>query len=356
MAFSEVKVYNYRNLKDAAIDLAARKVFLVGDNAQGKTNLLEALYLLSFGSSFRGVRDAEIARHGENEFSVIGTVTGRGDTHRVQVAFRDRVRRIELDTTVLRDRRDLIQTHPCIVFRHDDLAFVTGAPEDQRLFLDQTISLIDLSYIDALRRYRRVLRQRNESLRRGETVLLDTYDQQLIQNGGDVQRARERLVVAFAPVVQRLFESVAQHVAPLRISYRPSWTSVDQAHDQLARQRHNDVRTGTTTSGPHRDRVRFELEQQDFARVASTGQARLVSLILRTAQAKYIIDSGMVDPVLLLDDVLLELDPEKRRRLVAALPDVQQQVFTFLPGEPYDSYRDTDTLIYSVTDGSFERT
>ena len=356
MAFVQVRVYQYRNLEDQAIDLSARKVFLVGDNAQGKTNLLEALYFLSFGSSFRGVRDSELARHGQGEVSVIGTVTTGDDNHRIQVSVRDRVRRIEIDTNVLRDRRDLIQTHPCIVFRHDDLAFAAGAPESRRVFLDQTISLVDVAYIDTLRHYRRVLRQRNEALRRGETSLLDTYDEQLVESGVHVQRARERLATAIAPVVQRLFASVTGNPVPLRFSYRPNWSTAERAREELSRRRNGDLHIGTTTCGPHRDRVRFELGNREFVRVASTGQVRLLSLILRSAQATHVIDNGATDPVLLFDDVLLELDPERRRRLVASLPEVRQQIFTFLPGEPYDGYRGDDTLVYSVVDGSFQRT
>ena len=356
MAFLQVRVYHYRNLKDETIDLSARKVFLVGDNAQGKTNLLEALYFLSFGSSFRGARDSELVRHGQGEFSVIGTVVTGRNNHRIQVSCRDRVRRIEIDANVLHDRRDLIHIHPCIVFRHDDLTFAVGAPEVRRVFLDQTISLVDIAYIDILRQYRRVLRQRNEALRRGETSLLDTYDEQLVHSGVNVQRARERFVTAIAPLVQRLFATITQNAAPLQFSYRPSWVAAEQACEQLYRRRNSDLQMGTTTCGPHRDRVRFALGDQEFARIASTGQVRLLSLILRSAQATYVIDNDVTEPVLLFDDVLLELDPERRQRFVASLPQVRQQIFTFLPGEPYDGYRGDDTLVYSVTDGVFERT
>ena len=357
---------------------------MVGENGQGKSNFLESLYLLSYGASFRTRRDSELCRLGEREMAIDGVfsadtgsrsvatgstaVTGAanetgtadagadasGVAHRLEIRWQENRKKITLDGSPVQDRRDMISLMPSVVFRHDDMSFVSGPPEMQRWFVDQTLSMYQPVYIDDIRRYRGVLRNRNQAIKDGLYDLMPVYDQELAEVGLEIQRRRREVLAAFNAVFVEDFQAISGLESPLILDYRPSWRELDEPAavvEHLLGKREQEATLRTTTSGPHRDRVLFRYEGRDFLQIASTGQQRLLALILRVAQARFFASQTGRLPVLLLDDVLLELDPGRRARFVDRLPAASQRIFTFLPGEPYGAYRTAETLIYSVSDG-----
>jgi DNA replication and repair protein RecF len=254
---------------------------------------------------------------------------------------------------------------PCIVFGHDDIDLVNGPPEMQRFFFDQSLTLYDPTYLDLLRRYRRVLKSRNSALKEERNDLFDLYDAQLAQYGTELVRKRASAVETFNQTFGECFRRVSGFTEPLHIVYAPSWTlsadTEDPSHpryaeEQLIAQRDRDLRFGTTTSGPHRDRFRFILANREFTETASTGQLRLVSLVLRVSQAVFFHYATGRRPVLLLDDVLLELDQRRRERFLELLPNYEQAFFTFLPNEAYERYLHGEALVYWVEDGVIQHT
>ncbi len=369
MGIVAVRTVGFRNLADGELDLHAPEVFLVGENGQGKTNLLEAIYLLCYGSSFRTRRDDQLRRTELDAMSVAGTIdTQTASRTRIVVRLEHERKSIERDGKPVRDRKELIEVMPCIVFCHGDIAFVTGSPEMQRTFFDQTLSLYQPSYIDLLRRYRRVLKLRNSALKQQQRSMIEIYEQQLVEAGVELQRRRAALVSEFNETFSRVFRAVSGLPDELNIRYRPSWrtaslpdaphadaSSVQEVLEILAARRERDLALGTTTSGPHRDRYRYSYRQREFTEIASTGQVRLVSLILRSAQAVFFAAKTGLKPVLLLDDVLLELDTNRRERFLERLPEYEQAIYTFLPDEPFSRYEKTDTLLYRVSEGRFTR-
>ncbi len=154
----------------------------------------------------------------------------------------------------------------------------------------------------------------------------------------------------FSEVLGELFRTVFGSHEKLCLTYRASWRS-DAPHSEIRDRRDNDLRMATTTSGPHRDRFVYEFGDSLLTNTASTGQLRLVSLILRVAQAQFVRQATSSPPVLLLDDVLLELDPTRRARFMEALPDYEQAFFTFLPDEQYARFTGNSTLTYRVDGG-----
>jgi DNA replication and repair protein RecF len=350
VAFESVRLYHFRNLADATIETNSRDIFLVGENGQGKTNFLEAIYFTCYGSSFRTRRDDTLIRHGESDLAVEAAIRQGDDTRRIVIKQTGRKKSIELNGKSISDRKEIVSNVPCIVFCHDDIGFVTGAPEMQRWFMNQTLSLIDRDYLDALRLYNRVLRSRNAALRSGQHMVLDALDQQLVEAGVPIVERRRDVNSRFSQVLTRLFSTVFEGDEELRLNYRASWRSEDP-HDEMQNRRENDIRMATTTSGPHRDRFVYHFGPSILTDVASTGQLRLVSLILRVAQAQFVRDATGSLPVLLLDDVLLELDPRRRARFVEALPDYEQAFFTFLPDEQYARFRHDSTRTYRVEGG-----
>ncbi len=332
---------------------------MVGENGQGKSNFLESLYLLSYGASFRTRRDSELCRLGEREMAIDGqfspgAAADTGGAHQLEIRWQESRKKILLDGNVVQDRRDMISLMPSVVFRHDDMSFVSGPPEMQRWFVDQTLSMYQPLYIDDIRRYRAVLRNRNQAIKDGMYDLMPVYDQELATVGLEIQRRRREVIQAFNGVFSEDFQAISGLDSPLTLDYRPSWRELEdpaEVTEYLEHKRDQEAALRTTTSGPHRDRVLFRYEGRDFLQIASTGQQRLLALILRTAQARFFAGQTGRLPVLLLDDVLLELDPGRRARFVDRLPSASQRIFTFLPGEPYGAYRTAETLIYFVRDG-----
>lgn len=355
MAFTSVRVYQFRNLEPATVDTDAREVFLVGENGQGKTNLLEAVYFSCFGSSFRTRRNETLIRHGCGEMSVHSTVDIDDRRRVITIKQRGRRKEIEIDGAPVVDRKELVNMVPCIVFCHDDISFVTGGPEMQRWFVNQTLSLIEPSYLDELRQFNRVLRSRNAALKAHQIGVLDALDEQLVMSGKPIVAHRREVTTRFDRLVVSLFRSVFDETADLDLQYRPAWATANP-EDELSAKRAIDVRLGTTTGGPHRDRFVFLLNGVPLSDSGSTGQMRLVSLILRVAQSTMLANSRKRKPVLLLDDVLLELDPLRRARFVDHLPDYEQAFFTFLPDEQFSRLRGSSSTMFRVEGGILHAT
>ncbi|MCX7025238.1 MAG: DNA replication and repair protein RecF [Spirochaetes bacterium] len=351
-----LRFLSYRNIADGEVALSSRRVFLVGENGQGKSNFLDAIYLLCFGSSFRGTRDSEAVRKGGSIFSLIGNFARDGMKESVCIRFENGKKTIRSGDKPVRDRKDLVARYPTIVFCHSDFEFAHGEPERRRFFFDQTASLAHPGYIDSFRDFRRVLKTRNLALKGKRVNILDVLDEQLVTYGISLSERRQSITTEFSGVFSDNHEKVSRIGSRVSIEYRPSWKFVGdrgKALDELRRRRPDELALGTTLSGPHRDRFSFIEAARDFTTTASTGQLRLLSLLLRTAQADYCTRVTGRAPVLLLDDVLLELDPDKRSRFMETLPDHEQAIFTFLPGEPYETYLTDDALVYWVDHGRF---
>jgi DNA replication and repair protein RecF len=360
MPFESVRLSSFRNLEDGEVATSAERVFLVGENGQGKTNFLEALYYLSFGASFRGQVDGEAARRGMDSFALRGSVSsGEGELppEEIKVSWASKVKDIRRGGKPLRDRKELVELNPSIIFCHEDYSFAAGEPERRRFFFDQSAGLVSVAYIERLRDYKRVLRQRNAALKDRRVELLPLLDAQLAGIGLELREERIRLQGEFDNRFALRYEAVSLLGREIRIRYRPSWPvelDIEGVMSRLASKRAEELALGTSLSGPHRDRWAFMADGTDFTSTASTGQLRLLSLTLRLVQAEhYSATTGRL-PVLLLDDVLLELDRGKRRRFLELLPPAGQSFFTFLPGESWEEYLTDSTLVYEVRNGRFE--
>lgn len=358
MKFRSLGFHNFRNLTDSIVPTDTKHIVLVGNNGQGKTNFLEALYVLCYGSSFRALNIRDMCNHGQKEFSLSAIVEADdGSNQQILVRFGEGKREIRIDGKEIRDRRDLIYNIPCIVFSHDDIEFVRGTPESRRRFFDQTMSLYDPLFFDDLRRYRVVLKQRNAAIKEGYASLLPVYDRQLAVLGMSIQDQRRQATTEFNTIFGTLYSAVSQTENDMHISYRPSWgdcKTPDDAIEKLAKTLDRDVRMQTTASGIHRDQFIVMNNSHNFALSGSTGQMRLASLIFRIAQVQAFRQKTGKDPILLIDDVLLELDVIKRGLFLEQLGGYSQAFFTFLPEERYFSQiTDETSLTYRVEQGNF---
>lgn len=364
MPFLSLNLFNFRNLKNDKINLSNKEIFFIGENGQGKSNLLEALYYSSYGSSFRTHIESQIVKRGQENFSVSSFYKGENDeTQSIKVVYDKNKKTIEKNAKKIHDRKELINTIPCVLFSHDDMKFATGEPEFRRFFLDQSLAMYDALYIDDLRNYKKVLKSRNLILKEKNYEMLDVYDLQLVQKGIEVQKKRKSAIFQFNEIFGRLYNEVSG-IEGVSIGYFPSWKEIkeevgkrfpseNEILETLKINREKDKIMGTSLSGPHRDKIIFIKDGKQFVPTASTGQCRLISLLLRVAQAVYYTRITGIKPVLLMDDVLLELDPEKRTKLTSFLPEYDQLFCTFLPGEPYEHYQRSSTKIFSIKNGEW---
>jgi DNA replication and repair protein RecF len=358
MRFRSLGFRHFRNLEDSLVPVDYSKIILVGENGQGKTNFLEALYVLCYGSSFRALNTRELIKHGEKEFA-LSAVVETDDGYNQQISFRfcEGKREILIDGREIRDRKELIYNIPCIVFSHDDIEFIRGTPENRRRFFDQTMSLYNPIFFDDLRRYRAILKQRNAAIKENYRSLIPLYDAQIAKLGFQIQQERIKAVKDFNEIFPSLYKIVSQSKVNLHIVYRPSWgecKSVEDICKKLEKTLDRDLKLQTTGSGIHRDQFIVMQDNENFALCGSTGQLRLASLIFRIAQVNsYRLKTGK-NPVLLMDDVLLELDVTKRGLFLEQLGGYSQAFFTFLPDEHYfTGLADKDTLTYAVANGGF---
>jgi DNA replication and repair protein RecF len=353
--FNAVKTIFFRNLRDNEVKTEGKDIYLIGKNGQGKTNFLEALYFCSYASSFRGARDNELVHTGEKSCAVLAFLGG-SLYNRLTVKFENSKKSIDIDGKRHNDRKDMLQIIPCIIFCHEDMNFVAGSLEERRRFFDQTQSLYDLVYLDDLRKYRKVLKTRNIVLKNGGNgVILDTLDPQLANYGLRLMKKREESVKHFSRIFGSLYKEVSG-LDGITVCYNSSWKKWDENEiiTFLEERREQERLLGISLSGPHRDRYIFNRKGIEFTAGASTGQKRLLALLLRISQSHRFSFMTGKNPVLLLDDVMLELDPEKRQKFLAIMPKYDQAFYTFLPGEPYQKYHKSDALVYKVEEGEIK--
>ena len=369
MGYQRIRFYNFRNLADKEIELGQSIYYLIGENGAGKSSFLEGLYLLSYGSSFRDRHLEHCLRLSAPSFVVSGITEQYNQCYRVQIQY-DRSsgkKSINLDNKKLQDRKELLQLMPSIIFTHGDIAYIKGSPRERRQFIDQTISLVDPYYVELLRNYTCCLVQRNWVLKNKKMELLSTYTLQMVEAGLEIQQRRALHITQLSQVFSDLFHYVSNFGTLVSIEYQPSWPQVNQnfkSHESvqncleyLDQRLKRDILLGSSQSGPHRDHLQFRVHNQtgyacpDFTKLASTGQLRLAALILKSAQAAYLQKNTSTSCALLFDDVLLEMDSDRRKLFLSNLPPYQQIFFTLLPNEDYQSYPFSDYQVFQIQNG-----
>ena len=355
MPFLSASLYNFRNLENATVDISSPEVFLVGKNGQGKTNFLEALYVSSYGTSFRTRSLAQICTKDEKEFSIRALYKESDNiSHTISIIIQDKKKDIQKNFKKIKNSKELISTIPCILFHGDDIEFAVGTPSRKRFFIDQSVSLCNSDFIEALVKYSKALKSRNIILEQKKVSLLDSIDEIFTSLALLITNERKNIVEEYAKHFSLIYEEISG-VSGVEMVYRPS-IKVESEEDLLillAEKRQNDLTDRTSSIGPHRDRIHFIKDKKPFTERASNGQRRLISLVLRMIQAKIYSEKTGRKPIFLMDDILLELDPEKRQKFMELLPPYEQLFCTFLPGEPYKNYKKETTKIFFVEDGRF---
>lgn len=344
MRLTALSLRRFRNLAAHDLEIPREGLALVGENAQGKSNFLEAIYYLETLRSFRGARDDQLVGFDEDVFRVVGTLRGEGDEREVAAAYQrtGRRKKVTIDGEEPARLTDAIGHAAAVLFSPADVAIVSEGPGERRRFLDIVLSLNAEGYVEALSEYRHVLGQRNAALKESRAeAMARVWNEPLVRAGAKVTEERRRWVETHADGFARYYADVSGGQVAAQ-TYRPNLDiedTCDEAgvaevfREALEGAAANDLRLRTTTVGPHRDEVRFHLDGErelDVRDYGSGGQRRTVALALRLLEADTIREARGQEPIVLMDDVFAELDAGRSERIMQLIDqgDAGQVILT----------------------------
>ena len=320
MHLTHLRLRGFRNYSRLDAEFSPGFHLLLGRNAQGKTNILEAIHLLATLRSFRGVGSAAMVSHGESGWFVGGRVVGTC-SHEMKIYWSARERRLTLDEKPVKKLTDYLGTFRTVAFCTEDLTLVKGAGRGRRRFLDYLLSQTIPTYLPLLQRYTRAVRARNVLLKNKpcDEGALDSFTAELVKLGNEIMVHRQELLPELTPRIITAHERTAPESEALSVEYAPSVKS--DFGEELERIRERERKVGSTLIGPHRDELALLLDSKPAADFASEGQKRSIAIALKIAQAEHLTDSHGTPPVLLIDDVMGELDIERRKGFLPLLEE-----------------------------------
>ena len=350
MFLANVSLFDFRNYAELDLGLERSATVFFGGNAQGKTNLLEAVALTALTRSPRTQQAAELVRFGQQAARVtcgVQTDAGR-DALEVRIMVNPsasgaaRASRRFTVNGIHRRARDMMGALRVVLFWPDDLQLIKGSGDGRRRFLNTLLSQVDAGHAGELNRYAHLLEQRNALLRairegRQSTDGLDYWTTALADSGATIMVERQRRLLELQPIAAAYHRELSDDRERLELRYRPAGARIGEAPPDLVSQqlkaamsdaRDEEIARGQTVVGPQRDDVEVWLEDHEARLFASQGQQRSAVLSLKLAELQYLADVTGEQPVLLLDDVMSELDPARRERLLAALQPGPQALIT----------------------------
>ncbi|MEH2072869.1 MAG: DNA replication/repair protein RecF [Nostoc sp.] len=354
MYLKTLNLRQFRNYQDQKVEFNAAKTILVGNNAQGKSNLLEAVELLATLRSHRMTRDRDLVQEGEAIAQINATLERQTGISDLTLTLRRNGRRsVAINGESIRRQMDFLGVLNAVQFSSLDLDLVRGGPERRRNWLDTLLIQLEPVYAHILHQYNHVLRQRNAFLKRHVETLnatslqseLAVWDAQLATTGTRVIRRRDRAIQRLAPIATTWHGSISGSTEVLQIKYLPNIPLEDNHPEEvqqafLARLQQRaiaEMHQGTTLVGPHRDEIELTINQTPARQYGSQGQQRTLVLALKLAELQLIEEVVQEPPLLLLDDVLAELDLSRQNQLLDAIQDRFQTLITTTHLGSFDS-------------------
>jgi len=338
-----LSVRDFRNLRETTLALPPEGIALVGENGQGKTNVLEAIRYLQMLRSFRGAHDQELVSFGASGFHLAARLAGaRADSVTAGFERHSKRKKLVVDGVETPRLADALGVFPAVIFAPQDAALVSGGPSLRRRFLDIMLSLTSRSYLASLQRYRTALAQRNAAMREDPAALgsheqrVAVWEPALAEHGAVLWRARQNWVDRYAAQFSELCAAVGEG-GTCRLLYRRS--SDSESHDPeamlrdtLARKRQLDMRHGLTHAGPHRDDLVLSHDGHDLRSYGSAGQQRTAAIVLRLLESATFRAATGCEPIVLLDDPFAELDERRTARILELLcVDGRGQIMLAVP-------------------------
>ncbi len=358
MIIKSIELDNYRNYDSLSINFDEHTTILFGDNAQGKTNILEAAYISGTTKSHKGSRDKEIIKFDKDE-SHIKTIISKNDRdYQIDIHLKkNKSKGIAINRVPIKRASDLFGLINIIFFSPEDLNIIKNGPSERRKFMDAELCQIDKIYLSDLSNYNKALNQRNALLK--EMVYkpelketLSIWDDQLIKYGKNIIARRQQFINDINIIVKDIHSKITSNKEKIDVSYEPNIEDIFFL-DELVKNKEKDMRFCQTSVGPHRDDLKITVDGIDIRKYGSQGQQRTCALSLKLSEIKLVENTINDKPILLLDDVLSELDKNRQSDLLDNLIDTQT-IITCTGIDEFVKNRFMLNTVYEVKNGSIE--
>lgn len=357
LKIKSLKLKNFRNYNLLNLDFDKEANIFYGDNAQGKTNILEAAYLSGTTKSHRGAKDKELIKFGEDEAHIESVIEKKGISYQIDLHLKkNSPKGIAVNKTPLRKASELFGVINFVFFSPEDLNIIKNGPSERRRFIDLELSQLDKVYLSNLANYNRVVNQRNHLLkeisgenRKNFIDTLEIWELQLVQYGNELIERRKQFVEDINETVSFVHRKLTGNKEEIRIVYEPSngGMTLEQA---VKKNRERDLRLRSTSTGPHRDDICIMADGLDIRRFGSQGQQRTAALSLKLSEIELVKKKIHDTPVLLLDDVLSELDKHRQNYLLDSIKDIQTLI-TCTGVEDFVNHRFSVNKVFHVQNG-----
>ena len=328
MYIESIELKNFRNYQDLQLDFDKGTNIFYGDNAQGKTNILESVYICGTTKSHKGSKDKEIIRFGEEESHIRMMVKKDELSYKIDMHLRkNKAKGVAINGLPIKKARELFGIVNLVFFSPEDLGIIKNGPAERRRFMDMELCQLDKLYLHELSNYNKVIIQRNKLLKECSfnsqyEEMLDIWDMQLVKYGKKLIESRERFVEELGVIVAEIHRNLTGGREELMVRYEKN-VSADEFERKLQTSRKRDLKVKMSMTGPHRDDLLFEVKGVDIRRFGSQGQQRTAALSLKLAEIELVKRAIKDTPVLLLDDVLSELDSSRQQYLLDSIHDIQ---------------------------------
>lgn len=366
MFVKNVSLQHYRNYEKLQLEAFGDVNLIIGRNAQGKTNLMEALFVLALTKSHRTSKDRELIGFEQSSAHISAEIDRKYGTLRLELSLSQQGKKAKINGLEQRKLSDFIGSLNVVMFAPEDLEIVKGTPGVRRRFLDMEIGQVAPSYLFHLQQYQKVLVQRNNLLKQlwgkgsAEQAMLEIWNSQLAEHGVKIVKKRKQFIKKLQKWAEGIHQGITNGLEDLSLHYLPSFADAEEEDEavlfetfmiKLSQMKEQEIRRGMTLAGPHRDDLAFYINGKEVQTYGSQGQQRTTALSLKLAEIELIQEEIGEYPVLLLDDVLSELDPYRQTQLIETF---QSKVQTFITATGIESLN-TDKLkgasIFHVHDG-----
>lgn len=355
MYIESVQLKNFRNYETLELNLDRETNILYGDNAQGKTNILEAVYLCGTTKSHRGSKDREMVRFGEDEAHIRMNTKKDEVSYKIDMHLRkNRGKGVAINNLPIKKARELFGIVNLVFFSPEDLNIIKNGPGERRRFLDMELCQLDSLYLADLAGYNQVISQRNRLLKDisiypGLQDTLDVWDLQMIRYGRSIIKKRKVFTEELNSVISEIHRNLTGGQEHLEVVYEANSSETD-LEEAVLKSRERDIRMKMTSAGPHRDDICLLANGIDIRKYGSQGQQRTAALSLKLSEIHLVRNKIRDTPVLLLDDVLSELDGNRQMYLLDSIHNIQTLI-TCTGLDDFVNHRFQINKVYKVVEG-----
>lgn len=359
MIIESIELKNYRNYETLQMEFDSETNILYGDNAQGKTNILEAIYLSGTTKSHKGSKDRDVINFNREESHIRTMIKKNGISYKIDMHLKkNKAKGIAINGVPIKKAGDLFGIVNIVFFSPEDLNIIKNGPSERRRFIDMELCQLDKVYMHNLTNYNKIICQRNKLLKdigftRESGALLETltlWDMQLCSYGSKIIERRKKFIKQLNEIIYDIHKKLTGEKESIELIYEPD-ADENMLAEKLEKNRERDIRMKMTSSGPHRDDLCFKVNGVDIRKFGSQGQQRTAALSLKLSEIELVKITIHDTPVLLLDDVLSELDSHRQNYLLNSIKNIQTLI-TCTGLDEFINNRFHINKIYRVVEGS----